>query len=129
MNTGSMTGMQSAFTALRQLARPSTAAEQCEFCSKALLPGHRHLFEPATRNLICACDPCALRFENVVGRWKLVPRDPLPLTGVGISDAQWASLSLPIQLAFFFESSVAGRVIAMYPSPAGATESLLPLKE
>ena len=31
-------------------------------------------------------------------------------------------------MAFFFESSRPGRVIAIYPSPAGATESLLPLE-
>ena len=35
---------------------------------------------------------------------------------------------LPIQLAFFFESSPDGKVLALYPSPAGATESLLPLE-
>jgi hypothetical protein len=31
-------------------------------------------------------------------------------------------------MAFFFHSSAAGRVIALYPSPAGATESLLDLE-
>jgi hypothetical protein len=36
-------------------------------------------------------------------------------------------LLIPIQLAFFFHSSPAGRVIALYPSPAGPTESLLDL--
>jgi hypothetical protein len=30
-------------------------------------------------------------------------------------------------MAFFFDSSVEGRVIPLYPSPAGAVESLLPL--
>lgn len=35
---------------------------------------------------------------------------------------------LPINLAFFFRDSAAERVIAMYPSPAGATESLLNLE-
>lgn len=34
---------------------------------------------------------------------------------------------LPIQLAFFFHSTPDGRLIALYPSPAGATESTLPL--
>jgi hypothetical protein len=50
-----------------------------------------------------------------------------PLPNFQITDAQWESLALPIQLAFFFESGSASKVIAMYPSPAGATESLLPL--
>ena len=43
-----------------------------------------------------------------------------------MTDAQWESLILPINLAFFFHSSVEGRTIALYPSPAGAVESLLP---
>ncbi len=32
---------------------------------------------------------------------------------------------IPINMAFFFQSSAAGKVIVLYPSPAGATESLL----
>ncbi len=31
-------------------------------------------------------------------------------------------------MAFFFHSTAAGKVIALYPSPAGATESLLDLE-
>src|SRR5207237_5374445 len=34
----------------------------------------------------------------------------------------------PIGLAFFFSRTPAGKVVALYPSPAGATESLLPLE-
>ena len=44
-----------------------------------------------------------------------------------MSDAEWDSLMIPINLAFFFENSVDSRVTALYPSPAGATESLLSL--
>src|SRR5262249_5063219 len=44
-----------------------------------------------------------------------------------LTDAEWESLMIPINMAFFFESSVEAKVIASYPSPAGATESLLPL--
>jgi hypothetical protein len=39
----------------------------------------------------------------------------------------WGGLAIPIDLAFFYRSSTADRVVAMYPSPAGATESQLPL--
>ena len=70
-----------------------------------------------------------MRFENVVGRWKLIPRDATTLPQFKLSDADWDSLALPIQLAFCFESTSAQRVIALYPSPAGATESLLPLAQ
>ncbi len=37
----------------------------------------------------------------------------------------WEELSIPINLAFFLHSTPAGRVVALYPSPAGATESLV----
>ena len=35
---------------------------------------------------------------------------------------------VPISMAFFFHSTPDARVVAFYPSPAGATESLLPLE-
>ncbi len=127
MHASSIAGTENAFSLLRRLAQPRGQTEECEFCSVTLHSQHRHLFEPATRKIICVCDPCALRFENVVGRWQLIPRDVRSLTGFSMSDADWESLALPIQLAFIFQSSAANRVVAMYPSPAGATESLLPL--
>ena len=34
---------------------------------------------------------------------------------------------IPVGMAFFFFNSALGRVTGFYPSPAGATESLLPL--
>jgi hypothetical protein len=109
------------------MARPRVNVEQCEFCDLPLPPGHRHLLETATRKMICACDACALRFDNVIGRWKLIPRDARRLPGFRMSDAQWDSLALPIQLAFLFHCTPAGKVMALYPSPAGTTESLLSL--
>lgn len=109
------------------MARPKANVEQCEFCALQLQPGHRHLLELATRKIICACDACALRFENVLGQWKLIPRDARPLPDFHMTDPEWASLSLPIELAFFFHSTSVGKIVAMYPSPAGATESLLPV--
>jgi hypothetical protein len=45
-----------------------------------------------------------------------------------MTDVQWDDLHLPINLAFFYRSSPAQKVIAMFPSPAGATESLLTLE-
>jgi hypothetical protein len=42
-----------------------------------------------------------------------------------LADATWDSLLIPINLAFFYRDSSVGRVVAIYPSPAGATESLL----
>ncbi len=121
--------------ALRRFARAATESsvaraesERCELCSAELPPTHRHLLEVDKRKVVCACDPCALRFQDVVGgRFKLIPRDPRLLPKFQLTDAQWESLALPIDLAFFFFSTPLGKTTAMYPSPAGATESLLPL--
>ena len=124
---------ESSLVALRKFAsaaRPRTVveAERCELCSVSLSPQHRHLLETQSRKIVCACDPCALRFQNVVGgRFKLVPRDARVLPNFQISDPEWDALALPINLAFFFYSTPSEKIIAMYPSPAGATESLLPL--
>lgn len=119
-------------SALRRFASPARASagveEYCELCSVALPGRHRHLLEMEHRRLVCACDACALRFDGVIGgRFSLIPRDTLRLDGFSLSDAQWTELSLPIDLAFFFHSSAAGRVVAFYPSPAGAVESTLGL--
>ena len=40
----------------------------------------------------------------------------------------WLALRVPVDVAFFFHSSAAGRVVALYPGPMGATESLLGLE-
>ena len=45
-----------------------------------------------------------------------------------MTDIQWDGLMIPINLAFFYFDSDAGKVRAMYPSPAGATESALSLE-
>jgi hypothetical protein len=41
---------------------------------------------------------------------------------------QWDAMMIPINLAFFYRDNASARMIAMYPSPAGATESLLSLE-
>jgi hypothetical protein len=119
---------QSAIRTLRRLSQKQPQAEQCEFCSALIQPAHRHLLEIETRRVVCVCDPCALRFENVIGRWKLIPRDAIALPEFKLTDPEWEAFALPINLAFFFRSTAANKVRAMYPSPAGATESLLSLE-
>ena len=44
------------------------------------------------------------------------------LPELDVPDDLWASFQIPIGLAFFMDSTVTGCVVAMYPSPAGATE-------
>jgi hypothetical protein len=102
--------------------------EACDLCRTPLSPSHRHLLELGARKIVCACDPCALRFADVVGgRFKLIPRDVRALPGFRLEDAQWDDLALPINLVFLFHDSAAGKLTALYPGPAGATESLLRL--
>jgi hypothetical protein len=127
MTQNVIAGRESAFKTLRRLAKRQPQVEQCEFCSSSLHPTHRHLLEIQTRRVVCVCEPCALRFENVIGRWKLIPRDAIALPEFNSTDAEWEGFALPINLAFFFQSTPADKVVAMYPSPAGATESLLSL--
>jgi hypothetical protein len=116
------------FKTLRRFRQPRTEQERCEFCGVGLLPQHRHLLEASKNRVVCTCDPCALRFHDVVdGRFKLIPRDVWHLPEFSLTDAEWESLALPIGLAFFFYSATEKKIRAMYPSPAGATESLLPL--
>jgi hypothetical protein len=128
MDHGSHSG-QRAFAALRQFVRPRSPAERCELCSADLPPDHAHLIEPATRRLLCSCEACGLLFHGKQdAKFRRVPRDVQFLADFRLTDAQWDELHLPINLAFFFHSSPAGRVVAVYPSPAGATESLLTLE-
>jgi hypothetical protein len=116
--------------ALRRMARrPGPESERCELCGVELSAAHEHLIEPPTRKLTCACGACAILFDGQgSARYRRVPRRIEILNDFHLTDQQWESLHLPINLAFFFHSSPAARVIAVYPSPAGATESLLTLE-
>jgi hypothetical protein len=116
---------------LRQFARRRTAAatvEWCELCSAPLDAAHPHLLEPKTRQIVCACDGCALLFcGQEHAHYLRIPRRIERLTRFCLAETQWEALLIPINLAFFYHDSAAGRMRAMYPSPAGATESLLDL--
>lgn len=121
---------ENVYSALWRLKRNRAAPQEeyCELCGAAIAAAHRHLWRVSNRRTACACDACAMRFANVVdGHFKLIPRDPESIPGFQMSDAQWESLALPINLTFFYHDSAAGKMTAMYPSPAGATESLLPM--
>jgi Family of unknown function (DUF5947) len=125
--------LDQAFGALRQFTRSrrssSEPLERCELCGAGLGQEHPHLVELATRNIVCACDACALLFDNAaVAKYKRVSRRAFRLADFEMTDAQWDGLLIPINMAFFFRSSLEKRVIALYPSPAGAVESLLSME-
>ena len=78
-----------------------------------------------TRALRCACRACWLLFVTrgaAGGRYRAVPQEVRRLSGAVVSDPQWDAVQVPVGLAFFFRNSALGRAVALYPSPAGATE-------
>jgi hypothetical protein len=104
--------------------------ERCEMCGEAVPPEHSHLVDLRDRGLKCACRACALLFTGTgtaAGRFRTVPDRVLHDESFTLSAQQWSGFQIPVSVAFFFRNSSLGRVVAFYPSPAGATESLLSL--
>jgi hypothetical protein len=114
----------------RTEAPPAPEPERCELCGEAIPAQHRHLLDLDSRELMCACQACRLLFDRRAaggGHFRLVPDRRLALEEFALDDVRWADLRIPVEMAFFFQNSAAGHVVAYYPSPAGATESLLEL--
>lgn len=118
---------RSALASLRHYLRPESVRERCDLCSAVLPTDHAHLVETAARRLLCACEACAILFSGQAAmKYRRVPRDVQLLADFHLDDVLWEGLQLPINLAFFLHSTPPGRVVAFYPSPAGATEALPP---
>ena len=130
----------STFSSLRRFAQEESekatkaaaeaAQEHCDLCSEPIPPEHRHLLEVSTREMMCACWPCSILFDSEAaseGKYRLMPDRRLFLEDFEMSDVQWESLRVPVDMAFFFYSTPAESVVAYYPIPMGPTESLLKL--
>lgn len=129
MDDSAVNSPQSAMRLLRRFVRPRATVERCELCSAELPPDHQHLVETQKRQLICACQACSILFSGQVEtKYRRVPRRIRYLSAFKLTDAQWDSLMIPIGMAFFFHGTAAGKTLALYPSPAGATESMLDLE-
>lgn len=105
-------------------------AGACDLCAAPIGARHGHLVDVRERTLLCACRPCSLLFvEDGAGgaRYRLVPDRVRLLDDFRLDDLDWIALRIPVDLAFLFDSSAAERVVALYPGPMGATESLLSL--
>jgi hypothetical protein len=117
--------------ATREAYSPSPAPkdERCELCGEAVPAGHRHLLDVRHRRLVCTCRPCSILFDRPEAdqAYRLVPDRVVSLGALAIDAATWDALRIPVDVAFFFHDSAAGRTVAFYPGPAGATESLLDL--
>jgi hypothetical protein len=128
MNTETQPCPRSALASLRRYTQPrKVPRHRCELCSAELADQHSHLVELASRRLCCACEPCAILFTNPAApKYRRVPRRVEFLPNFQLTELQWQGLQLPINLAFFLHSTTGGRIVAFYPSPAGATEALPP---
>jgi hypothetical protein len=119
--------LSGSFAALRKFAQPPVPVERCDLCKVAIGSEHPHLLEIASRRLLCSCPACAVLFSGASdAKFRRVPPRAEFLPDFCITDAQWESLYIPIGVAFLVRSSAVGGVVAVYPSPAGATESQLP---
>jgi Family of unknown function (DUF5947) len=123
---------------LQRLARAAETAsavapagERCELCGDPLPEAHRHIVDVRARSLLCACRACVLLLDRDGAggaHFRLVPERRRYLEGFRLGDAAWEALAIPVGLAFFFHATTAGRVVAFYPGPMGATESALELE-
>ena len=106
------------------LAAAAPAAEACEICGVGIPEDHRHLLHLTERRIVCACESCwGMRSGD--GDYRPTGARTLWLSELNLPDDLWATFQIPIGLAFFMSSTVTSCVVAMYPSPAGATESEL----
>ena len=104
-------------------------------CAQPIEPGHHagghsHVVDLEQRGIMCTCRPCALLFTSGGaggGRFRTVPDRYCYAQSFVLPAARWDQLQIPVSVAFFFNNSAQGQWVACYPSPAGATESLLPM--
>jgi Family of unknown function (DUF5947) len=114
---------------LRGLAQPKAPAvvsseERCDLCGTTVPHDHRHMLNLYERQIVCVCESCwALRSGDA--DFRPTGNRTLWLDGFRLPEDIWAQFRIPIGLAFFMHSSVTDCIVAMYPSPAGATESEL----
>jgi hypothetical protein len=131
------TGTAGAVAGLRRLRRapagrpgaetPARTGERCDLCGTDIPEDHRHLLQLGERRIDCACESC-FAMHSGDPEYRPTGSRVLWLNDFEMSDELWASFQIPIGLAFLMRSSGVERVAALYPSPAGATESELYLE-
>lgn len=105
--------------------------EVCELCAVDIADEHPHVVNLESRKLLCTCRACHLLFTSRGaggGKFRAVPDRYLYAPELALTAALWDELQIPVRMAFFFRNSSLDRTVAFYPGPAGATESLLPLR-
>lgn len=99
-------------------------------CGGPIASEHGHVVDLHNRALLCTCRPCGLLFtrpESGGGRFRAVPERYLTDPAHPLSVAEWEQLGIPVRAAFFLRGAEGTN--AFYPSPAGATECELDLRE
>jgi uncharacterized protein DUF5947 len=105
---------------------PAADGLRCELCPLSLADDHKHLLDLEERRIVCVCPTCwSIRSGDA--RYRPTGSRTLWLEPFELSDELWAAFQIPIGLAFFLRSTSTGGIVALYPSPAGATESELDL--
>jgi hypothetical protein len=110
----------------RRTARAAAAVERCDLCHTQVPAEHRHLLQLEERVIVCVCEPC-WAFRSGDAEYRPTGNRVVWLDDFEFPDDLWSAFGIPIGLAFLFRSSATGSVVALYPSPAGATESELNL--
>lgn len=123
---------EGAFASLRRFAGTAPRIERCEMCGAAVEIAHPHLLDRTTHAIVCACNACALLLSNQQeARFLRIPPEVRAVRDLVSDEVQagfeWEALALPIDLVFFIRRAD-GRLLAKYPSPAGAIESSLPVE-
>ncbi|MGH3494562.1 MAG: DUF5947 family protein [Sciscionella sp.] len=127
-------------TGLRRFLAPpqaENAGEQptihsCEMCGVPSGAEHGHVVDLTSRGILCTCRPCYLLFTRKTsggGRYRAIPDRHRYTADFHLDTATWETMGIPVRMAFFFRNSQADSTVAFYPSPAGATECLLPLDQ
>ena len=122
-----MRGLARAGSTPRASSQSDRAAERCDICHTTVPDDHRHMLHLVDRRIVCSCEACWALYSGEA-EYRPTGMRTVWLDGFQCDAETWAAFSIPIGLAFFMRSTVTGTVVAFYPSPAGATESELPMK-
>jgi hypothetical protein len=130
MTTDAEEGTARTLATLRRYVRRAESEERCDLCSEPIRahPRHEHLLERDRAQVACSCTPCAVLFPvDAERRYLRIPKDVYRLDGFSMTEDQWDSLAIPVRMAYIQLHTTSREPRAYYPSPAGATESLLSL--
>lgn len=134
-----MTQTADPFGVLRRVMQPRERprpGEVCEMCGEIVGESHSHVASLSERRILCTCRACYLLFTAQgagARRLRAVPERVVLARDFSFSQAQWDDLAIPVDLVFLFQQTDTAdiesprRIVACYPSPAGATESELDL--